>query len=76
MIHKPKLASAIHNIAVEFTSFSPTIRLAKRWLSCHLFSGLIPEEAVELMVAYLFVSPQPYDAPTSPVVGLLRYFFV
>jgi U3 small nucleolar RNA-associated protein 22 len=48
-------------------------RLAKRWISTHLFSSFISEEAVELVVAYLFLKPFPFHAPASQVAGFLRY---
>ena len=72
-MHRPKLATSIHTIATQNQAFSTTVRLAKRWLHSHLFSSLVTEEAVELLVAHLFLSPRPYDAPTSPFVGFLRF---
>jgi len=53
--------------------FGPTARLAKRWMSAHMFDGYVPEEAVELIVAHLFVSPRPLDPPASSLVGFLRF---
>lgn len=53
-------------------------RLAKRWVSAHLFSSFLAEEAIELVVAYLFLKPFPFHAPCSRVTGFLRYilFFI
>jgi U3 small nucleolar RNA-associated protein 22 len=48
-------------------------RLAKRWISAHLFSSFISEEAVELLVAYLFLKPYPFNVPSSRVAGFLRF---
>jgi U3 small nucleolar RNA-associated protein 22 len=47
-------------------------RLAKRWISAHLFSSFISEEAVELVVAHIFLKPFPFHAPSSRVAGFLR----
>ena len=47
-------------------------RLAKRWAASHLFSSCLVEEAVELLVAYLFLNPLPYDVPCSRITGFLR----
>ena len=33
----------------------------------------LSEEAVELLVAHLFVNPRPFTAPSRPHVGLLRF---
>jgi len=72
-IHRPKLAASVHTLATQHSSFSTTVRLAKRWVHAHLFSALVSEEALELLVAHVFLSPRPYDPPTSPFVGFLRF---
>jgi U3 small nucleolar RNA-associated protein 22 len=72
-IHRPKLSSSIHTLATQNSSFSTTVRLAKRWVHSHLFSSMVSEEAIELLVAHVFLSPRPYDPPTSPFVGFLRF---
>eukprot|EP01018_Ginkgo_biloba_P017195 Gb_07104 [translate_table: standard] len=53
--------------------YGPTVRLAKRWICSHLFSAVLADEAVELLVAYLFVRPFPFSAPQSQVTGFLRF---
>lgn len=47
-------------------------RLAKRWVSNHKFSAALLDEAVELLVASLFVHPGPFPPPRTRVTGLLR----
>lgn len=54
-------------------SFASLWSLAKRWVASHLFSFFLAEEAVELLVAYLFVKPFPFYAPCSRIAGFLRY---
>jgi hypothetical protein len=39
----------------------------------HLFSGVISDEVVELLVAYTFVKSAPNAPPSSRVTGFLRY---
>ncbi|BBN14117.1 U3 small nucleolar RNA-associated protein 22 [Marchantia polymorpha subsp. ruderalis] len=66
-------ASILLGLHGLYPAFSPTVRLAKRWLASHLFSGVLADEAVELLVAHLFVNPSPYSPPSSRVTGLLRF---
>ncbi len=47
--------------------------LAKRWTWSHLFSGVISDEVVELLVVYTFVKSALNDPPSSQVTGFLRY---
>jgi hypothetical protein len=39
----------------------------------HLFSGVISDEVVELLVVYTFVKSTPNGPPSSRVNGFLRY---
>jgi hypothetical protein len=39
----------------------------------HLFSGVISNEVVELMVVYTFVKSTPNGPPSSRVTGFPRY---
>ncbi|KAL9276295.1 hypothetical protein ACSQ67_026154 [Phaseolus vulgaris] len=50
--------------------------LAKRWAASHLFSACMVEEAVELLVAYLFLNPLPFDVPCLRITGFLRTSFL
>lgn len=47
-------------------------RLAKRWIASHFFSSFLEEEAIELLVAHLFLNPLPFCAPCSRTTGFLR----
>ncbi len=40
-------------------------RLAKRWMWSHLFSGVISDEVVELLVVYTFVKSARNGPPSS-----------
>jgi U3 small nucleolar RNA-associated protein 22 len=66
--------SMIHSIHTLHASSSAVVRLAKRWVSGHLLSGLIPLEAIELLVAKIFSDrSSPLDAPGSVTTGFLRF---
>ncbi|KAG8093698.1 hypothetical protein GUJ93_ZPchr0012g20382 [Zizania palustris] len=66
-------SSMINGLHGRYQVFGPVVRLAKRWISAHLFSSFISEEAVELLVAYLFLKPFPFHAPSSRIAGFLRF---
>ncbi|KAG4973352.1 hypothetical protein AAZX31_11G066800 [Glycine max] len=66
-------ANMINGLQSRYPIFGPVVRLAKRWAASHLFSACLLEEAVELLVAYLFLNPLPYDVPCSRITGFLRF---
>nr|ABA95899.2 Nrap protein, expressed [Oryza sativa Japonica Group] len=66
-------SSMINGLHGRYQVYGPVVRLAKRWISAHLFSSFISEEAVELLVAYLFLKPYPFNVPSSRVAGFLRF---
>lgn len=69
-------ASMLNGLQGLHPTYGPTVRLAKRWICSHLFSGFLAEEAVELLVAYIFVRPFPFNAPRSRMTGFLRFLRV
>ncbi|XP_060067208.1 nucleolar protein 6-like [Ylistrum balloti] len=69
----PKLTSTLHGIQQQHNTFSGTVRLAKRWVSSQLLADHIPEEALELMAAQIYIAPSPFSVPNSPLVGFLRF---
>ncbi|XP_057421446.1 uncharacterized protein LOC130715357 isoform X2 [Lotus japonicus] len=66
-------ASMINGLQSRYPIYGPVVRLAKRWAASHLFSACLVEEATELLVAYLFLNPLPFDAPCSRITGFLRF---
>lgn len=66
-------SSKINGLWGRFPIYGPIVRLAKRWVSAHLLSSLLSEEAIELLVAYLFLKPLPFNPPSSRVNGFLRF---
>ncbi|KAE8348560.1 Nrap protein [Aspergillus coremiiformis] len=71
-IQSPRLTQAIRTLCTRFPLLSPTIRLVKHWFNCHLFTGHINQEVVELLVVRIFTQPYPWDRPSSVMVGFLR----
>ncbi|RRT62347.1 hypothetical protein B296_00042646, partial [Ensete ventricosum] len=66
-------SSMINGLHGRYPTYGPVVRLAKRWVAAHLFSSFLAEEAIELIVAYLFLKPFPFRAPCSRVTGFLRF---
>ncbi|CAD6334060.1 unnamed protein product [Miscanthus lutarioriparius] len=72
LFQRSQHSSMINGLHGRYQVYGPIVRLAKRWISAHLFSSFISEEAVELVVAYIFLKPFPFHAP-SRVAGFLRF---
>ena len=51
------------SIQQEHPLFSASVRLCKRWLASQMLWNLITDEALELIVAHLFIAPHPYSPP-------------
>ncbi|GMN52485.1 hypothetical protein TIFTF001_021616 [Ficus carica] len=66
-------SSMINGLQSRYPVYGPVSRLAKRWVASHLFSSCLVEEAIELLVAHLFLKPLPYDVPCSRITGFLRF---
>ncbi|KAI8019409.1 Nucleolar protein 6 [Camellia lanceoleosa] len=66
-------SSMINGLQGRYPIYGPVVRLAKRWVAAHLFSTSLAEEAIELLVAYLFLKPLPFYAPCSRIIGFLRF---
>ncbi|KAF9462511.1 Nrap protein [Collybia nuda] len=55
-IHAPRHHRAIASLSHQYSAYTGTVRLAKRWLASHwLLHGHISEEAVEILCASLFI---------------------
>ncbi|CAA0839558.1 Unknown protein [Striga hermonthica] len=66
-------SSMINGLRGRYPIYGPVVRLAKRWVSAHLFSNILSEEAVEVLVAHLFLKPLPFRPPCSRITGFLRF---
>ncbi|XP_030832243.1 nucleolar protein 6 [Strongylocentrotus purpuratus] len=71
--HLPHLTSLLHGVHQHHGAFGPTVRLAKRWVASHLLADHMTSECIELLVAYLFLHPEPFTSPVSPQTGILHF---
>uniref|UniRef100_H2YJS5 Nucleolar protein 6 n=1 Tax=Ciona savignyi TaxID=51511 RepID=H2YJS5_CIOSA len=69
----PQLASALHGLHQRFGSYGRCCRVTKRWINSMMLSGQLRDEAVDLLCAFIYLSPQPYLPPGSSQVGFLRF---
>jgi U3 small nucleolar RNA-associated protein 22 len=66
--------SMVHAVYTSHPSSSAVVRLARRWVASHLLSGMIPFEAVELLVVHIYSDrASPLDPPGTVMVGFLRF---
>jgi U3 small nucleolar RNA-associated protein 22 len=70
--------STIHAVHTLHPSAGAVVRMAKRWVSGHLLSGLISLELIELLVAKVYDDDQdsPLGAPGTVSTGFLRFLHV
>lgn len=69
----PRVHSALDQLYRERPAFGLTCRLVKRWVACHLMTDHISDMALDLIVAHLFLHPQPYNEPASSSCGFKRF---
>ncbi|GFT46622.1 nucleolar protein 6 [Nephila pilipes] len=69
----PKLNSILHGIHQQHNTFGTACQLAKRWISAHLKHEFIHDVTVELLIASLYIHPEPYTCPCSPQIAFIRF---
>ena len=69
-IASPLHSSIIHGLHTRFLSYSAAVRLMHLWLDSEMFSGHFSQEAVELLVAAVYL--ENGDIPLSSTTGLLK----
>lgn len=62
----------VQAMCARFTAYSSTVRLIKRWFGAHLLSHQVSEEMIELLVAHVFLAPQPWVAPVNTLTASTR----
>ncbi|XP_046399816.1 nucleolar protein 6 [Ischnura elegans] len=77
-VHLPKLSSALHGLQQTFIAYGTSCCLAKRWIASQLLLSdqLFPEICVELLVASLFLSPEPLVVPNQPQAAFIRFLYL
>lgn len=73
-IHGPSHHAAISALTHRFVAFGETIRLVKRWISAQMMDGHVSEEALELVVASVFICPgsSTTSAPSTGSAGFVQ----
>ena len=71
-IHSPRHHSAITTLHHRCPSYSPSVRLLKRWLAAHMLSPHIPNEVAELLCASAYLNPGSLETPGSGPTGFSR----
>ncbi|XP_029423844.1 nucleolar protein 6 isoform X2 [Nannospalax galili] len=72
----PLLTSALHGLQQQHPAFSSVARLAKRWVRAQLLGEGFTDESLDLVVAALFLHPEPFTPPSSPQAGFLRFLYL
>lgn len=70
---RPTHYTFISSLSGTHHAYAETTRLAKRWVTSQMLSGYLGNEAVELIVASLFLTPSPTRYPRSHMCGFLRF---
>ncbi len=74
--------SLIHAVHTRHPSASSVARLAQRWVAAHMLSDMIPQEAIELIVAKLYTESSMNDnskwqtvdtSPATVTAGFLKF---
>jgi len=68
--------STIHAIHTRHPSASYVVRLLQLWIASHMLSGLVPFEAIELIVAKVYSDTESSDVPSTVLSGFLRALHV
>jgi len=71
---RPRIRGVLHAEVLQRPAMAGAVRLCQRWFGTQLLSGY--EEFVEHLVTYLFLHPDPFEAPTSPQVALARLLWL
>lgn len=69
----PKIHSALDQLYREKPAFGLTCRLVKRWIYCQLLTDHLSDITLDLIVAHLFLNPEPYTEPSSSLLGFRRF---
>ena len=59
----PIVTTSLNAINRKFVAYNCSVRMAKRWLTCHLLGDHLNEILIDLIAAFVFLHPYPYSAP-------------
>lgn len=70
----PKVAGALKALHQTYSSFGPTVMIAKRWLYSQLIDdGQWPEECTELLIASQFLKTAAKFISNAPQMAFIRF---
>uniref|UniRef100_T1HQ96 Nucleolar protein 6 n=1 Tax=Rhodnius prolixus TaxID=13249 RepID=T1HQ96_RHOPR len=73
-INLPKVTGALYGLSQTHSSYGYATCLAKRWINSHLLDDFhFPTLVVELLMARLYVHPQPHEIAVQPLIAFLRF---
>jgi U3 small nucleolar RNA-associated protein 22 len=70
--HLPFHSQTISTFVTRFPALSPTMRLLKQWFNSHKLAYHFTDDFIELIALNVFISPYPWDAPSSANTGFFR----
>ena len=73
LLERAAHAGLIASVAARFPMYGISTQLINRWVSSHMFSPHLSDEAIEALVGILFVSPNAALPPMSREVAFLRF---
>lgn len=59
----PLVTTSLNTINGKYLAYNCSVRMAKRWLACHLLSDHLNDIVIDLIAAYVFIHPYPYSSP-------------
>jgi U3 small nucleolar RNA-associated protein 22 len=71
-VHRPAHHAAVQPLHSRFPSYSSATRLLKRWIAAHMLSLHVPSEAVELIMASVYLDSGSTTPPASAGSGFTR----
>lgn len=66
-------AGLIASVAARFPMYGAATQLVNRWAASHMFSPHLSDEAIEALVALLFINPGALSPPMSREVAFIRF---
>jgi U3 small nucleolar RNA-associated protein 22 len=71
-VHRPTHHAALAPMHHRYPSYSSATRLLKRWFAAHMLSLQVRSEAIELLMAAVYLDPLALSTPSSATVGFVR----
>ncbi|KAI1863457.1 uncharacterized protein JN550_009568 [Neoarthrinium moseri] len=68
----PLHSQTLSTWCTRYPPLSDSIRMLKYWFSCHRLASHFNEELIELFALRAFITPSPWQVPTSAMTGFLR----